>query len=111
MTTVYVSIGNSDGNLSPTEWSAYCTRVGNLLTGSGFADAVHGVWFSPPASPYVNACWCVEIAPQYERDVKQNLRRLAAKFRQDSIVWAVAATEFLTPTDPDPEPAAAEVRR
>jgi hypothetical protein len=94
--TVYVSIGNSDGKLSADEWQQYRDLAHELLTEVGVTAAVHGAWqsFVPE---YVNACWCIEIALEHEDAMKDTLRQLAAKFRQDSIAWAVAETEFLTP--------------
>jgi len=95
-TTVYVSIGNSDGKLTVEEWQQYRDLTHELLTEVGVTAAVHGAWqsFVPK---YVNACWCVEVADEHEDALKDTLRELAGKFGQDSIAYAVAATEFLTP--------------
>ena len=96
---VYVSIGNSDDKLTHAEWAEY-VRLADYLLGPEprFVAHRHGAWFSAPASPFVNACWCVEFDHgSSEEAVKVGLRALAAKFRQDSIAWAVADTEFLEP--------------
>lgn len=99
-TTVYISIGNSDGKLTEQEWLQYRDLTHELLTEIGVTAAVHGAWqsFIPK---YINACWCVEIAPEHETVLKDVLRELTRKFNQDSIAYAVAETEFLIPRDPD----------
>jgi hypothetical protein len=93
---VYISIGNSDGKLTAEQWQQYRDLTHELLTEVGVTAAVHGAWqsFVPK---YVNACWCVEVAPEHEDAVKDTLRQLAEKFGQESIAYAVAETEFLVP--------------
>ena len=96
MSTVYISIGNSDGRLAEAEWLQFRGLTHELLTEVGVTSAVHGAWqsFVPP---YVNACWCVEVPDEHEAAIVDMLRHLAAKFRQDSIAYAVASTTFLEP--------------
>lgn len=96
MTTIYVSIGNTDGKLTHQEWSEYFRKVNDLLTESRAATAVYGVWHSLPATPYVNACWAVEIPAVNLEAAKDVLRTLARRYRQDSIAFATATTEFLS---------------
>lgn len=103
MTTVYVSIGNSDDKLSQDQWHAYCAAVDKVFDYAAryVGSTVHGRWYSLPNEQWQNACWCVEfddgmadIVAQYQRE----LSRLAGVFHQDSIAWAECpATEFLTP--------------
>jgi hypothetical protein len=93
--TVYVSIGNSDDKLTQAEWSHFCAAVDALL--AHFTFQRHGVWFSLPTSAYQNACWLIEVKSEYEADIRRGLRDLAGEFRQDSIAWAEATTELLTP--------------
>ena len=94
--TVYVSIGNTDGKLSHAEWAEYWHLTDELLTQLGLTTATFGVWHSLPATPYVNACWAVQIPAIHVDAVRDTLVRVASKFRQDSVAWAVAETEFLT---------------
>lgn len=93
----YVSIGNSDDRLTQAEWAEYCRLANELLSPeSNLILRRHGVWFSPPHAAFQNACWCVEIdRPTAVEAVKVGLRAMAQRFRQDSIAWAVAETEFL----------------
>jgi len=96
MTTVHISIGNTDGKLSHTVWASYWEAVDKLF----HVDAVtqiYGVWHSLPARQHVNACWAVEIRPEYVEVIKGELRRLARIFGQDSIAWLEGHTEFLPP--------------
>lgn len=94
--TAYVSIGNTDGKLSHAEWAEFYGLTRELLTEVGVTSAVFGAWHSLPATPYVNACWAVQIPAVHVESVKLALRALARKFRQDTIAFAVAETEFLS---------------
>ena len=94
---VYVSIGNSDDKLTQREWHDFTESVDALLSS---ATHTHGVWFSSPHSRWQNACWCVEFEDDYPDVIawaRKRLGELAAEYRQDSIAWAVAQTEFIGP--------------
>ena len=95
---VYVSIGNSDDKLSQQEWHDFVNAVLKTLIQASIQR--HGVWFSLPQSQWQNACWCVEFDDAYPEPAvwaKRRLGELAAEYRQDSIAWAVAETEFIAP--------------
>jgi hypothetical protein len=91
---VYVSIGNSDGKLTPLRWAAFIEDVrAQILTWE-----VHGEWYSLPNSRWVNACWCIEISEKDAQHVRNQLRELAGEYNQDSIAWAeVPTTTLLVP--------------
>jgi hypothetical protein len=92
--TVYVSIGNSDDKLTQAEWAQYVNEVRGKI--HGWAKAVHGAWFSAPDSPWQNACWCAEFPDEtYARDVRDAITEVRKAYRQDSVAWAVAETEFV----------------
>jgi hypothetical protein len=93
--SVYVSIGNSDGKLSPADWSRFYNEVDLVVRGG--ASRVHGRWHSFPAEPFVNAAWCVEFpSDSVIGAVKDELLLLAVKYQQDAITWDVAdQTEFI----------------
>ena len=94
MTTVYISIGNSDDKLTQADWSRFVHLVDELLDSR--LISVHGRWFSSPRSPYQNACWCIE--KEKEPILRRELGDLARQFRQDSIAWAEApTTDFIGP--------------
>ena len=90
---VYLSIGNSDDKLTQAEWSQYVVEMIARVVAVGHT---HGAWFSLPHTPYQNACWCVEFRNEYDEDeaceVATEIRK---KYRQDSIAWARAETEFI----------------
>lgn len=94
MQTVYVSIGNSDGKLTPRQWAHFWHETNEWL--QDWAE-VHGQWHSLPTMIWVNACWRVEVLEDQEQDLKLGLEALAKKYNQNSISYAVAKTEFLTP--------------
>lgn len=91
--TVYLSIGNSDDKLTQAEWSQFVVEMIARVVSIGHT---HGAWFSLPHTPYQNACWCVEYATADDlaeaREVTVEIRE---KYRQDSVAWATASTEFL----------------
>lgn len=103
MATVHVSIGNSDGKLSHIEWADFYGLVDELLGNN--AEVVYGCWHSLPATPYVNACWAVEIRNDLQRPVKELLGQLAGKFRQATVAWLAGETEFIEGTVPTCSPA------
>jgi len=98
MTTVYVSIGNSDGKLPEDRWQEFRDLTHELLTDvlPETGGIVHGAWRSWQPG-YTNACWCVEVPPEHETVVKDTLRHPAETLGQDSIAYATAETEFLAP--------------
>ena len=105
MTTIYVTIGNSDDKLEQHQWSAFCGAVDRVFDYAAryVGSTVHGRWYSLPNEQWQNACWCIEFAPDMPEEIiaqyRSELTRLAATFRQDSIAWAEATTEFLAPTE------------
>lgn len=98
---VYISIGNSDDKLTQADWAGFIQDVHDAANDA--AIAMHGEWFSAPASPWQNACWCVELHDPDAFALAGELGRLCAIYGQDSIAWAeVAKTEFLSPEAPVP---------
>lgn len=91
---VYISISNSDDKLSQADWAGFFGDTHDAINDA--AITVHGEWLSASASPYQNACWCVELHDPDAFALAGELGRLAAVYGQDSIAWAeVAKTEFL----------------
>ncbi len=103
MSVYYVSIGNSDDKLSQKEWARFCTLLDSKLIHSMIR--VHGRWMSFTNSEFQNDCWCFETEDGVLMDwLRDQFRRLAGYFGQDSIALAKAETEFLTPTEVLPSP-------
>jgi hypothetical protein len=95
---VYISIGNSDDKLTQQEWSDFLIETDILLDPLGSPIIRrHGVWHSRPDDPWQNACWCVEIEDGDADELRDALRHQARQYRQDSVAFAVADTEFLEP--------------
>ncbi len=96
MSTIYISIGNSDDKLSQQEWAEYWDGARGCIVAN--ARVIHGEWLSLPTSRYQNACWAIEL-PSVDRfgiELQADLSRLARLFGQDSIAWAECPeTEFL----------------
>ena len=90
---VYISIGNSDDKLTQAEWSQYVMEMLVRVVSIGHK---HGDWYSAPFTAYQNACWCVEF-PNTEQwaEAREVATEVRKKWRQDSIAWAEADTEFI----------------
>ena len=91
---VYVSIGNSDDKLTQAEWSSFVARVANEV--GAYATVVHGAWYSLPNARWQNACWCLGFDSALAvEDIREALTEARKEYRQDSVAWAVAETEFI----------------
>lgn len=93
--TTYISIGNSDDKLSQAEWAHFVSDVDGLI--NSYASTKHGRWMSLPDDPWQNACWCIEASDKAQMFLRDALTNSARAYRQDSIAWAAAETEFLRP--------------
>jgi hypothetical protein len=90
---VYLSIGNSDDKLSQAEWCQYGIEMIARVVSIGHT---HGAWYSLPHTPYQNACWCVEFTSDADAaEARKVATEVRKKYRQDSVAWAVAETEFI----------------
>lgn len=93
---VYICIGNSDDKLSQRQWRDFIDDIRGWV--HTFAQAIHGEWFSEPVSKWQNACWCVEVHDENAQEFKDKLRKLAAAYDQDSIIFdEVPETVMLVP--------------
>jgi hypothetical protein len=93
VTTVYVTIGNSDDKLTQSDWATFHGAVDNVIRRA--AHRIHGAWVSPSTDPWQNACWCIELVEGVVW-LRGQLANLAKAYEQDSIAWAEAPkVEFL----------------
>lgn len=93
--TVYVSIDNSDDKLPQQQWHEFWSAVHRQVF--NYAARVHGDWMSNPVAPFQNACVCFEVEPLSAGTLRAELRKVAARYGQDSIAWAEALTDFIEP--------------
>lgn len=100
---ILISIGNSDDKLSQREWAGFIADVRALVNRTVqqavlLPAAVHGEWFSAPDAPWQNANWCVELVGDtlLYRTLRRELRKLCAKYQQDSVAWTEGEVEFLS---------------
>ena len=96
MTTecIVIQIGNSDDKLTQKEWSAHWNEVRGVV--HFYATETHFRGCSDPTALWQNACWVV-VVPRAKRDLLfDTLRKIATKYRQDSIAVMIGQTEFLT---------------
>jgi hypothetical protein len=102
--TVYISIGNSDDQLTQLEWAQFADSVDRAVSRAAHYEGVHvhGRWYSLPTEPWQNACWCLEfdrelIQAGHVDQFRNTLAALARDARQDSIAWAETTTVFFSP--------------
>jgi len=95
VSTVHISIGNSDGRLTTVEWADYYHDTDEFIRSQ--ALQVYGAWHSLPAVPWLNACWAIQ-ADEFDDLLRVGLAELARKYGQDSIAWLEGETEFITGT-------------
>lgn len=90
----YVSIGNSDDELTQHEWSNFIRELKNVL--SDFSGRTYGEWFSASDSTWQNMCVCKELERDDLDRLRAALRALRRFYRQDSVALVIVdQTEFV----------------
>jgi hypothetical protein len=90
---VVIQIGNSDDKLTQKEWSEYANKVRASI--DFCATETHFSGNSPADAPWQNSCWVAVVPVQKREFLFDELKKVAGKFRQDSIAVMVGQTEFL----------------
>lgn len=92
--TVYLSIGNTDGKLSPQAWSEFVNTI-DIRVASMATEALW--WFSNPRDPWQSSCWMLQFMNEPTFLAAQALvTEIRKQYRQDSAAWAfVAETKFI----------------
>lgn len=103
-TAIVIAIGNSDNRLTQQEWAAFWHEFHTEINYYAGMDGiqVHGTWVSDAVGPYQNAAWSLswpDDRVHLARQLKNDLREILAKYRQDSMAWTTGRTE-LVPSDP-----------
>lgn len=93
MTTVHVSIGNSDDKLSQRDWAEFARYV--KITMREHCEEIHGEWYSLPCSPWQNACVVGEVHDDRVEALRSELSTLRATYGQDAVAWLAGSTEFI----------------
>lgn len=93
MKTVTIQIGNSDNKLSQEEWSLFYEKTNKLIIES--AKQIHFAAPSYGASPWQNACFVFEIMPVDMEPLWEDIIKLRAEYKQDSIAWTEGETEMI----------------
>ncbi len=94
MPTVTIQIGNSDDKLTQREWSDYVTDVQFAIQNHG--GDVHFSGGSPTDEVWQNFCFVCNVSRPRDVDgLKQALRAVRLRFRQDSAAMTVGETVFV----------------
>jgi hypothetical protein len=104
-TATVIAIGNSDDRLTQREWSAFWAECNDEIQYYGRLAGVqvHGTWLSEPNSPYQNAGWSLSWPDELlylSRDLKNQLREILPKYRQESLAWTTGTTTLIPGRDP-----------
>ena len=99
-TATVIAIGNSDDRLTQREWSAFWSECNDEVQYYGRLAGVqvHGTWLSEPTAPFQNAGWSLSWPDELlhlSRDLKNQLREILPKYRQDSLAWTTGTTELV----------------
>jgi hypothetical protein len=92
--TVVIQIGNSDDKLTQSEWAVFHYLVNNTI--EDYAQEIHFVGHAAGNSPFQNACFVAVVESDYKlKELKEELKRIRAKYKQDSVAWMEGTTEFV----------------
>lgn len=100
MDVVVITIGNSDNKLTQQEWSSFVSDVHDIVLHSNYVIHFHGL--SVGSAPWQNASWVLGFknnlaAIMNINAIRQELSKLAKKYRQDSIAMTLGDTELVRP--------------
>jgi hypothetical protein len=100
MDVAVIQIGNSDDKLSQMKWSEFVSDVQDFVTRWNYPIYFHGC--SVASAPWQNACWVLDsrnlVGETAAIDIlRQELGKLAKKYKQDSIALTLGFTEMVKP--------------
>ncbi len=93
MVQVSILIGNTDNQLAQQEWCEFVSET--RLHIERFATKEHFFGGPPNYQLEQNVCWVIDVADQRLSALKEGLRSIREKFRQDSVALLVSQTEFV----------------
>lgn len=98
MDVAVITIGNSDDKLKQRKWSEFVSDMQDLLTKWKFPIYFHGC--SVGSAPWQNACWVIDARDLFGETsailiLRQELSRMAHKYKQDSIALTLGDTELV----------------
>lgn len=97
--TLTIQIGNSDDKLSQADWASFCRDT--LISIEESCYRIHFSGGSSFGSPWQNACYVVEVINDKQLEIlKDRLKVIARRFKQDAIAVTVGNTIFLNPKEP-----------
>lgn len=96
MKTITVQIGNSDDKLTQKEWNSFVQfthiEILKLIVDNG----MHFCAGSPSSAVWQNYCFVFNIESINIPHLKECLKDMAKRFKQNSIAWTEGDTEFLS---------------
>lgn len=93
MVQVSILIGNADNKLMQQEWCEFVVETRNHIE----RFAAHEHFFGGPTNyeSQQNVCWVIDVLEQRLPALKDGLRSIREKFRQDSVALLISHTEFV----------------
>lgn len=87
---VSIQIGNTDNKLTQQEWHEFCSILLELCEKYGM---VHFNGGPATFAPWQNYCVCLNT--NHDTILKNEIKILRAKFKQDSVAWLQGEIEFI----------------
>lgn len=100
MDVAVITIGNSDDKLPQQKWSEFVSDVHDFVMRWHYPIYFHGL--SVGSAPWQNACWVLDARDLFGEVaaieiLRQELGKLAKKYKQDSIALTLGGSEMITP--------------
>lgn len=92
MKTVTIQVGNSDNKLSQQEWSDFVSETECAIKNNLH---VHFSGGSDCKSPWQNYAWVVVGNNEYLAMVRNYIKIIREKYKQESVAWTEGTTEFI----------------
>ena len=93
MITITVIIGNSDNNLTQTDWSLFASKTEEKI--QLFANNVYFAGCPSSKSPYQNFAIVFSLNDDRQQVLKEMLIDLRETYCQDSIAWISGESQFI----------------
>ena len=90
---VVIQFGNSDDKLTQRQWSRFVAEITFCVT--IHKSKIHFAGSSGATKPWQNCCIVVDVPKEQQKNLFDELRKIAAKFKQESIAVMVGEVEFL----------------
>lgn len=93
MTTICISIGNSDNKLTQMEWSAFVSDLDKII--QKYEATRHFFGGSVTWAAWQNVMWCCELPTDSVDEIKRAISLVRIHYRQDAAFILYGSGEFV----------------